>query len=501
MTDAEFLMKELARLDYIHNPRYNRLDDIAISTFFTDVYGDEYRFCSEGKSWYRYNPVNGVWREDITHTVNGKAMSLVRAMGEYGRRFLKEDTESEREYKRRFMKWVHSLGSHGARESFLKDANIRRQFSKRDLDSDRNLMNCLDGVFNLETGEILEHSPDYLFSKCSCVKLKGKKNGTRWNQFVQEITQNDAEVIEYLQKILGSCLCYGNPYEECYFIWGITTRNGKTTLLESVGHVFGDYAVTCSPDTFAVRRGSRDASKPEPDVAMLQGARFIRCPEPDRDMVLDVAKIKTFTGGNQITTRTLNEKPFSFRSESKIFFDVNWLPQINDLTAFSSKRLIVIPFDRKFEDGEQDHSLKQKLQSPDVTNAIFWWLWDGLKKFRTSDMTNRPERVEQATAQYEADSDKLKLFLTDCTTPDSSNLIPVKEAYNLFESWCTSSGKKSYSKQRFIQELKAKRMYVARKTIDGKQHRNLLAGVRWNDDIEQRCFDGNHRLIYNVNLE
>ena len=180
---------------------------------------------------------------------------------------------------------------------------------------------------------------------------------------------------------------------------------------------------------------------------------------------------------------------------------MNWLPQINDLTAFSSKRLIVIPFDRKFEDGEQDHSLKQKLQSPDVTNAIFWWLWDGLKKFRTSDMTNRPERVEQATAQYEADSDKLKLFLTDCTTPDSSNLIPVKEAYNLFESWCTSSGKKSYSKQRFIQELKAKRMYVARKTIDGKQHRNLLAGVRWNDDIEQRCFDGNHRLIYNVNLE
>ena len=94
MTDAEFLMKELVRLDYIHNPRYNRLDDIAISTLFADVYGDEYRFCSEAKSWYRYNPVNGVWREDITHTVNGKAMSLVRAMGEYGRRFLKEDTES-----------------------------------------------------------------------------------------------------------------------------------------------------------------------------------------------------------------------------------------------------------------------------------------------------------------------------------------------------------------------------------------------------------------------
>lgn len=488
MTDSEMLLNELIRLDYLHNPRYAKQDDIAISLFFSDVYKNEYRYCAEVKNWYHYNPASGVWKEDITHTVKKKAVALVVALREYGRRFLKEDTKDQIDAKIKFNRWVHNLGSHGARESFLKDSSVNGQFSKSQLDTDRNLLNCLDGVFDLETGEILDHSPDYLMSKCSCVKLKGKKTVKRWEQFIQEITENNVDLMLYLQKILGSCLIYGNSLEECYFIWGITTRNGKTTLLESVAHVFGDYAIASDPSTFATTGKQKDGSKPEPNVAELQGARFIRCPEPPRDMTLDVARIKEFTGGNEISTRTLNEKPFHFKSEAKIFFDVNHLPQINDLTVFSSKRLIVIPFDRHFEEDEQDLKLKNKLKSQDVTNAIFWWLWDGLRLWRTSDMTKRPDKVIEATKQYEEDSDKFGTFLRDYLQPTGNrkDLIAIQEAYPLFEVWADDTGVKAFSKRRFVQEAKARRIFKDRGTIDGEQKSHLLVGYKWNDEITKK---------------
>ena len=56
----------------------------------------------------------------------------------------------------------------------------------------------------------------------------------RWEEFIREVTSNDKEKADYLQRALGYSML-GTSKEECMFILhGKTTRNGKSTLLGTI---------------------------------------------------------------------------------------------------------------------------------------------------------------------------------------------------------------------------------------------------------------------------
>jgi putative DNA primase/helicase len=79
---------------------------------------------------------------------------------------------------------------------------------------------------------------------------------------------------------------------ECFFIiYGVTTRNGKTTLAETVAHILGEYARTVQPQTLSHRPS--DGAAPSPDVARLKGARLVNVPEPEKGLELNTALIKS----------------------------------------------------------------------------------------------------------------------------------------------------------------------------------------------------------------
>jgi putative DNA primase/helicase len=96
-------------------------------------------------------------------------------------------------------------------------------------------------------------------------------------------------------------------------------------------------------------------------------------PEPEKGMELNTALIKQLTGGGTYTGRFLNENPFEFPMEGKIFINTNHLPTISDGTVFASGRAKVIPFERHFSEDEQDKQLKQFCRRRDNKSAIPNW--------------------------------------------------------------------------------------------------------------------------------
>ncbi|WP_348254046.1 hypothetical protein, partial [Salmonella enterica] len=69
----------------------------------------------------------------------------------------------------------------------------------------------------------------------------------------------------FLQKALGYALSGDSRFECLFFLYGATTRNGKSTLMESVLRVFGDYGLTVAPETIAAKQ--RNSSGPSEDLA------------------------------------------------------------------------------------------------------------------------------------------------------------------------------------------------------------------------------------------
>ena len=279
--------------------------------------------------------------------------------------------------------------------------------------------------------------------------------------------QEDDDTARFLQKSFGYCLS-GETLLECFFIlYGSTTRNGKTTACETVSYLLGEYARTAQPETLAKR--SNDGSTPSPDIARLNGARFINMPEPRRGLELNAALIKQLTGGDSYTGRFLNENPFEFKPEFKIFINTNHLPRTGDDTIFSSDRVKLIPFERHFDLKEQDTGLKNQFRERANLSGIFNWLIEGYKLLITEGL-NVPERVINATKEYRQESDVVGSFLLETLVEAERSRVSTAVLYRKYTEWAKENGYSSLNIKNFIGELR--RRYDIRR--DGERGNEVI---------------------------
>jgi len=293
--------------------------------------------------------------------------------------------------------------------------------------------------------------------------------------------QGDTDKILYLKKLLGYCLTAEANLEKFFIFYGATTRNGKSTLLETFSYLMGDYAVNADSDSFT--SFNTDMRSAKTDIARLHGARFVHVSEAQKRMKLNGALIKGLTGQDTITARNLYEREFEFTPVLKLIFNTNFLPQISDLTLFSSGRVSVIPFDRHFEEHEQDKGLKERLKQPDNLSGILNWCIDGLRLYREEGL-EPPESIVKATEEYQADSDKIQQFINDCMEkypvddPEYSHKnVKGKDAYKRYTAWCQTNGYGVEGKQNFYKELRTKGI-LRQGYVDGVSVRDAIIGYK-----------------------
>lgn len=215
-----------------------------------------------------------------------------------------------------------------------------------------------------------------------------------------------------LQKLFGYGITGDTRHECMTILYGASTRNGKGTLCESVLKVLGSYGCTARPETIA-QKNSTNSSQPSEDIARLAGVRFVNISEPGKGLVLNAAQVKSMTGNDTINARFLHENSFDFQPLFKLYINTNYLPAVNDMTIFTSGRVIIIPFERHFDESEQDKSLKKEFAKPEVQSAILNWLLEGYTLLQKEGLS-LPQSVKDATSQYQHDSDKMVLFMEDC---------------------------------------------------------------------------------------
>lgn len=465
------VLVKIRELDPITNEKYSGGDDISFGCLFADVFGDvaKYFTNSQKREWLCYD--GKAWRLDSGGVkVEGFAQKLAKLLSHY---VIDKIGDSPTEKETRFGEAVQRLHSRSARERMIADARSRSYISGEALDKDTDLFNVENGTLNLATGEFRPHDPKDYLSKVANVVYDPAAESVEWETFLKEIMLGDAEKVEFLQRIIGYALC-GATYEEVAFLlYGSTTRNGKSTFLESVAAVMGDYSSAIAPESLAQKDKSGSAASP--DIARLRGVRLLRCAEPPKRMLLDAALLKTLLGRDTITARELYQSNIDFIPQFVLFFNTNFLPVIGDDSVFASGRLQVISFDRHFEPQEQDKGLKNRLTSKDNRSGILNWMLEGLRAYREQGL-NPPRSVIDATAQYRQDSDKIQQFVDDILVPTPGENTPGSDAYDIYTEWCQKNGYGVDGKKNFFQDLRAKKLLANTGTVNGKTVRNVIVG-------------------------
>lgn len=454
----------LPEFDYETVKKY-KADDIGTAKFFVDMVKDYICYVSGYNRFFVYNGV--IWeQDDKEHIITGKLLmdfvtavqALIPAKPAGKPKEWSFEEKQQENINRAYRGQYRSLGNANGRDRVLKDVKKLLRKKPNIFDCQSYLFNVKNGTLNLETGELQQHNPKDYITKLAKVVYAPTAKEERFDVFIDEITEGNKERAEYLQKCLGYSL-QGKANEECFFVaLGTTTRNGKGTLFDSILNMLDDYGTQISFDTIA-RTGSKDGSRPTPDLARLQNIRFVLCNEPDKGSCFNEALIKQLTGNDDITARPMFGEPIVYKPVFKIFITANTMPTVGDDSIFTSNRLKIIPFNRHFSEEEQDRTLKDKLRTENAKSAILNWLLTGYSKYRLLGSLGTTDEAKQLANKYKQENDYIQLYIDErlilySTEDTNAKKTTLKNIATDYKIWCEQMGvQKPLGHQMFRREL------------------------------------------------
>ncbi len=421
--------------------------DLGNAERLIDRYGENLRYCPPFASWFVWQ--GNRWLQDLTNEVELYAKETVRHMGKSA--YDMEDPDL-------------GLVSHAVKSESMGRIMSMISLAKsekgipilpQELDSDTWKLNCENGTIDLKTGKLIPHNRLDLITKIAPVVYDPNAKCPNWISFLKSIMKNERgeeslELINYLQRIIGYSLTGDTSEQVMFFLYG-SGRNGKSTFINTIKEMLGDYASQANSDTFMVRNSERINN----DIAALKGSRLVSTVESEKGKKLAESLIKQLTGGETIKARFMHKDFFEYLPQFKIFFTTNHMPNIDGTDTGIWRRIRLIPFTVTISEEDKDKKLPEKLQAE--LPGILRWAVEGCLKYQKEGL-GLPAEVIAATKQYRTEMDKLEGFISECCTIDPSQKTTTKNLWFTYEYWCRDNGEENdkLSKKAFIASLKEK---------------------------------------------
>lgn len=423
--------------------------DLGNAKKFIEDHGQIARYCAAKGKWLIWS--GDRWRWDDTDKIVSMAEDTVRRM-------LLDAIPDLSNCQNSASHAIKSM-ARSRIDALLYLARPHLAVRMEELDTDPLAFNVANGTLNLTTGVLEPHDPSRMITKLSPVIYDPQAPCPTWLKFLADITSGDQELQSYLQRAVGYSLT-GSTVEHVLFILYGSGCNGKTTFVETIRHVFGDYAKASDFSTFMQSK----PSGPRNDLAMLCGARFVTAAESEDGKQLAESFVKQVTGGDRVTARFLYGEHFEFTPTFKLWLSTNHKPAIHGTEDGIWRRIRLIPLVVRIADDKIDHQLPDKLK--DEASGILNWALEGLKQYREHGL-GEPVCVRNATSAYRHEEDALGRFIATRCFLQASAREQARRLYDAFRRWAAQSGEIMVTEKKFAHAL-AERGLNATRTTFGK---------------------------------
>ena len=414
------------------------LDDCGNAIRMCNMFGRNIRHCEAWGKWFIWDGQR--WKEDVNNTIYYFAKKVSKSI--YNEAAQCNDSKESLE----LSKWAHESSNNSRINAMVESCKSEHDYgipiTFDVLDKDIYLFNTQNCTLDLRTLERLPHDHINLITKISPVAYDPEAKCPTWLAFLERIFKDNKEkdnIISFLKRSCGYSLTGDTREQVMFFLYG-SGANGKSTFIDTIQYIMGDYAVATESNTFTTVKG--DAIRN--DIARLVGMRFVSASENSTESLLDESLVKKLTGNEKVSARFLHQEYFDFYPQFKIWWGFNHQPYIRDNTNSIWRRILLVPFEQIIPDSEQDKKLgdKLKLEAPGILN----WMIEGLEEYYKIGI-DAPSCVKTATKEYREDQDVLHDFIADCCdTKDDKNFAgkdlsaEASALYNNYKSWYNLSG-------------------------------------------------------------
>lgn len=300
-------------------------------------------------------------------------------------------------------------------------------------DSDPMLLNCANGTLDLRTGELHAHDPADRLTRLIGAEYHPDAPAPTWEAFLFRVMGGRQTLIDFLRRAIGYSLT-GDTGEQCLFFCYGRGANGKSTFLETIRALSGEYAQTTEFETLLAKRNTSGAANPE--IARMSGVRFVTAIEAGEGRRLNEPVIKALTGGDAVTARHLYHDHFEFHPQFKLWLAANHKPTVKGTDEAIWRRIRLIPFTVTIPEGERDPKLAAKLRAE--LPGILAWAVRGCLEWQAEGL-GTPDEVRAATEQYRAEQDVLAAFLEECCVQKPEAEAGAGKLLEAYKSWTGES--------------------------------------------------------------
>jgi putative DNA primase/helicase len=416
-------------------------------------HGKNLKHCGSFGKWFSWDGKR--WRDDETGEVIRCAKNSVRRIHAEADRIKPGDAPDEYSRKhlgdlreRIFRHALKSEESHEIKAQIeLAQTENNIPVLPHELDRDPFALCVLNGVINLRTSNLKNHDRGDLITKLAPVAYDPDAKCPRWETFLSEIFGGEQDVISYIRRAVGYSLTADQREQVLFFLYG-TGANGKSTFMNTVSRMIGDYSQR-APRSLILSDGNGD--RIPADVARLKGARLVSCSELEEGRALAEATVKDLTGGDRIVARFMRQDFFEFEPTHKLWMLGNHRPMIRGTDHGVWRRIHLVPFMVTFGPDRRDPTLQDKLNSE--LPGILTWAIQGCQEWLAFGLTP-PAVIRAAVAEYRNDEDRIGQFIDDACVITPKAWTASHTLYHAFRDWCEALGDRPFANKTFANRLR-----------------------------------------------
>lgn len=395
---------------------------------FLRAQGSRLRFCPDLKLWLHFSRENG-WVRDETNMAYHFLLEFARGTVVVG---LEE--AKHRDDQKQFTSLLCRLKDCRRLDPALALASKDPSVVVRALalDQQPELIGCLNGTLNVLTGEFDEFSPGELVTRRLKVVYDPSATAPTWQRFLEEV-QPDQEMRSFLQRLLGYSLFGAIRDHVLPFHYG-TGANGKSTALEGLLRLFGDYGAKLTNSLVYM---TRNGASPHLELAGLFGTRLALGEENAQGGSLNEELLKALTGGDRVKGRFHYSNFVEAPATYKIHLVGNHKPGINGTDDGIWRRFVLVPWPVSISPDKRDPQLPERIAQESA--GLLNWLLQGCKEWHETGL-RIPKCCKAATDDFRLESDEIADFINECLEKDHERYTLKAEVYEVYRRWAESGG-------------------------------------------------------------
>lgn len=416
------------------------LNDMGNADLLCSLYGEDLRFLDFKQSW-------AGWDGKKWNLERGALLEQTYAKRTVEKMHRKvEDIEPGPE---RTAMRLHAIKS-GAANALKAMTTVARDDligHEADFDKDMWAFNVSNGTLDLRSGELVPHRREDYITRMAPVEWDPKAEAPMWLEFLETIFDGDQDLMVFAQRMAGYAMT-GNTQEQCLFFLYGHGKNGKTTFLEVLSGLYGDYALKTPTETVMRVKG---ASMIPNNVAALRGARLVTSKEVNQGARLDEGQVKDLTGGDTAVARFMHGEFFNFRPILKLMMYGNHKPTITGQDEGIWRRIRLVPFEVQVPEAKRVMDYHVQLLEREASGILRWCV-EGCLGWQKGGLT-LPKAVAKGTEEYRSEQDVMGSFILDSYTEDEKSKVAMENVYATYLGWCGATGEHAVNQRFLIQRL------------------------------------------------